>query len=161
MLTVVGFGANLGDVEKTLDLTIQEFNLSLGQVVKVADKMRSEPLVLPGQNPADFPEYLNTAILLDTADNPQDLLRKLLAIEKKFGRDRSQETQRWQSRVIDLDIILYEHYVIDTSELKIPHPEMSKRDFVLKPLVELWPEWIHPLLNKSSLQLYSDLISSK
>jgi 2-amino-4-hydroxy-6-hydroxymethyldihydropteridine diphosphokinase len=86
--------------------------------------------------------YLNQALELETFLSPSSLLEKVLHIEAKMGRVRM---EKWGDRIIDIDILLYDQEIIETEDLKIPHPEMGKRRFVLLPLVEIAPHWIHPI----------------
>jgi 2-amino-4-hydroxy-6-hydroxymethyldihydropteridine diphosphokinase len=74
-----------------------------------------------------------------------------------LGRDRSVETSRWMSRIIDLDLICVEQKTVESEDLKLPHPEMHRRDFVLKPMSEVCPDWIHPVLKRSVAELLSEL----
>jgi 2-amino-4-hydroxy-6-hydroxymethyldihydropteridine diphosphokinase len=88
---------------------------------------------------------------------PAEILQRLHAIEARLGRDRSQETARWRPRLIDLDLVAVEDLVQDDPSLVLPHPEMHRRDFVLAPLCEVWPDWRHPLLDRSARQLLEAL----
>jgi 2-amino-4-hydroxy-6-hydroxymethyldihydropteridine diphosphokinase len=100
----------------------------------------------------DQPRFLNGALLLETELAALALLRELLAIERLMGRDRASvpaKGPRW----IDLDLILYGDEVIATEELTLPHPAMHERAFVLEPLAEIAPGWIHPGLCRSVAEL--------
>ena len=80
----------------------------------------------------------------------RELLRQLQAIEQQAGRERK---ERWGPRTLDLDLIFYDDWVIDTEELKVPHPDMQNRAFVLQPLAELAPQFRHPLLHQTVSQM--------
>ncbi len=88
------------------------------------------------------PDYVNGCVVVETRRSPQDLLHLLMALEQQFGRQR---TERWGPRTLDLDLLLYNDLVLETPELTLPHPRMIERAFVLVPLAELLPDWVHPV----------------
>lgn len=92
--------------------------------------------------------FLNMAVQLTSDLTPQDLIKELLNIEFELGRVRKPDSNSYESREIDIDIIFYGSRVIDTTELSIPHPRMHLRRFVLTPVCEICPGFIHPLLSK-------------
>jgi 2-amino-4-hydroxy-6-hydroxymethyldihydropteridine diphosphokinase len=92
--------------------------------------------------------------------SPPRILERLLAIEAELGRDRRQEGGRWRPRPIDLDLIAVDDLVHRDAFLTLPHPRMQERDFVLRPLVELWPDWRHPLLQQTAKEMLSILSAS-
>jgi len=92
--------------------------------------------------------FVNSVIEIETEFQPEELLKRLKTIEKAMGRKRV-KGKRWGSRVIDLDILLCDREIVDKRSLKIPHPEMHKRRFVLLPLAELAPHVVHPQLGQS------------
>ena len=100
------------------------------------------------------PKFINMAIETETGLEPDALLRLLKKIEVEVGR---LPTSQWGPRIIDLDILLYDDIVMRTSELEIPHLHMSERIFVLKPLAEIAPGKIHPVLGKSINDLLSEI----
>jgi 2-amino-4-hydroxy-6-hydroxymethyldihydropteridine diphosphokinase len=101
----------------------------------------------------DQPAFLNQALLIETNLIAHDLMMALLAIEKNMGRIRQEHLG---PRTIDLDIIFFNDQIIDSANLTIPHPQMQKRNFVLTPLKEIAPNFIHPILKKSITQLLTD-----
>ena len=134
----IGLGANLGDREATLREAVQRI-ARLGRIEAVSSTYETAPW-----GKADQPEFLNAALVLDTALAPRDLLDALLEIERGLGRDRSRE-QRWGPRAIDLDILLYGD-VVSTGDPAIPHPRLHERAFALLPLAEIAPGLVHPRL---------------
>ena len=126
----VGLGANLGDpqqqLERALELLIGETRVAIASVSPV---YRSAPLGPTGQ-----PDYLNAAAAVDTDLAALELLARLQAIEEALGRRRG---ERWGPRLIDLDLLLFGDEIIDEPRLQVPHPELSQRNFVLQPLIDL------------------------
>lgn len=103
---------------------------------------------------SDQPDFINQAIELRTELNPESLLKSILEIEKLLGRQRS---EKWGSRTIDIDILLYEDQIIDDPDLKIPHPFLPERRFALMPLHEIAPDFIHSASGKTIEQLLLEL----
>jgi 2-amino-4-hydroxy-6-hydroxymethyldihydropteridine diphosphokinase len=140
----VALGANLGDRAANIRRAIAE--LDVADDVRVAK--RSSLLENPAVGgPADAPAFLNAVVEVETALPPHDLLSRLLEIERTLGRDRR---HKWEPRVIDLDLVLYGDRVIDTPALRVPHPLMHERRFVLAPLAEIAPDVVHPVLMTSA-----------
>ena len=109
----------------------------------------------------DQPVFLNQVLLIETILSAEETMNKILFIEKKLGRVRSQKNA---SRIIDIDILFYNKEVIKTRNLTIPHPEIQNRNFVLHPLKELIPEFEHPVLNRTIHELFlecSDTLAVK
>lgn len=102
---------------------------------------------------SDQPEFLNQAIVLDTTLNASDLLTEILYIEHLMGRDRN---EKFGPRIIDIDIIFFNHQVIRQNGLVVPHPEMANRRFVLEPLNEVIPAYIHPVFYKTITELLKE-----
>lgn len=104
----------------------------------------------------DQPVFLNGALVLETELAPVELLHALLAVEQEHGRDRSHGIVKGP-RTLDLDLLLYDQFVLQTEELMLPHPEMHCRRFVLEPLAEIAPTWQHPVLHFSVVALLTEL----
>jgi len=102
----------------------------------------------------DQPAFLNSVIKIETNLNPKKLLHQILLIEEQIGRTRSNE--KWQQRIIDIDILFINDDVINLPELKVPHPFLQKRMFTLIPLSEIAEDIIHPVLKKSIKQLLNE-----
>jgi 2-amino-4-hydroxy-6-hydroxymethyldihydropteridine diphosphokinase len=100
------------------------------------------------------PDYLNAVALVLTELDPQRLLWNLLLVEGKLGRTRR---RRWEPRPIDLDLLFYQDLVMDEPGLTVPHPEAHKRAFVLVPMAELAPNFVHPVLGKTMAELLRGL----
>ncbi len=134
-------GTNLGDGFINLTLANQLIDRHVGEILAASPVYRTAPWGL--ENQADF---LNQVLKIETGFSPRELLHALQGIEQYMGRIR--ET-RWGSRLIDLDLIFFDDLVIDDADLIVPHPRMHLRRFVLVPLADIAPDWIHPLLKQS------------
>jgi 2-amino-4-hydroxy-6-hydroxymethyldihydropteridine diphosphokinase len=154
---VVALGANLGDRRASLDRAVALMAAGLGEVEARSAWVETPALIHPDDPASSYPEFLNGAVLLRTSLEPVAILAGLHGIEAKLGRDRSREVARWRPRLIDLDLIAVEVEVVNTAELRLPHPEMHRRDFVLAPLCEVWPDWRHPLLGRTASELLDEL----
>ena len=148
-IVYIGIGSNLGD-RKANCMRAIELLAGKGIVVRKESSLyETDPWGDKNQ-----PKFLNMAIEIETELKPQDLLGILAGIEKELGRKKS---RKWGPRIIDLDILLYNSITIDQDDLKIPHPFMHERDFVLKPLYEIAPDVKHPVLNLSTGELLQKL----
>ncbi len=94
-------------------------------------------------------------LLGETSLSPWALIFEIKKIEAKMGR-KVKRKEKYEDRVIDIDIIFYENLIIESKSLTIPHPYMHKRDFVILPSLELIPQWVHPLLKKSIQEIYRE-----
>ena len=138
-------GGNLGNREKNLMEARTSLIKDIGEITK-----RSHIYETAAWGIQDQPHFLNQALQLNTKLGAQDCLQKLLAIEHEMGRVR---TQKNAARIIDIDILLYNHAVIEEPGLSIPHPEMANRRFALAPLNELAPSYEHPILHQTINEL--------
>jgi 2-amino-4-hydroxy-6-hydroxymethyldihydropteridine diphosphokinase len=102
----------------------------------------------------DQPAFLNLVARSQTALGPAALLARCKEVEREVGRTA---TRRWGPRVVDVDILAYGDAVIDLPDLQVPHPRLHERGFVLVPLADLAPEWRHPLLGKTAVELLAEL----
>ncbi len=153
-LVFLGLGSNLGDRVETVrgaERLISEIDGVI--VVSSASLYETEPVGI-----ADQPSFINSALKIKTILQPAVLLGKLKEIERKMGRV---DAVRWGPRIIDIDILLFGNIevnkIINEKGLTIPHPEMTKRAFVLVPLSEIAPNVVHPVLKKSVRELLDDL----
>ncbi len=142
----IALGSNMGDSKAHLDGALETMRADEHiRVRKVADYMVTKPY--GGVEQADF---LNSVAEIETLYSPEELLDRLHEIEAAHDRER---VIRWGPRTLDLDILLYEDVVMDTTDLTIPHRDMHNRDFVLKPLVQIAPYEKHPVLGKAICEL--------
>jgi 2-amino-4-hydroxy-6-hydroxymethyldihydropteridine diphosphokinase len=132
---LLALGGNVGDVRTTLVRAIDALCDGTGTRLVA----RSSDYLTPPWGVADQPPFVNVCIAVETVLSPQALLARAQAVERTFGRDRSQE-QRWGPRPLDIDILAYDGVVLDTPELTLPHPRLLERAFVLVPLAEIAPE---------------------
>jgi 2-amino-4-hydroxy-6-hydroxymethyldihydropteridine diphosphokinase len=102
----------------------------------------------------DQPDFINQVICIDTSLSPDALLGAILSVERELGRKR---LEKWGSRTIDIDILLYDDLIVDQPDLKIPHPFMQERRFVLTPLCEIAPDIIHPVFKVPVKNLLKEL----
>jgi len=130
-------GSNLGDREQLIEDAIKQIANEIGEVFIRSSVYETEPW-----GNEDQPSFLNIALGVKTKLTPIDVLNKALEIELELGRVRH---EKWGSRLIDIDLIFYDDIVVDMgAELQIPHPQMQYRKFVLEPLAEIAPDYIHP-----------------
>jgi deoxyguanosine kinase len=145
----LSLGSNVGDKLNNLQGAILAIHKQVGEVTQISPIYQS---VAWGFEAEDF---FNLCIALQTKLKPQPLLNALLEIEKQLGRIRIQESG-YEPRKIDLDILYYEQQTLVTDHLIVPHPEMSFRRFVLKPLADIAPQFYHPILNKDTRNLLQE-----
>lgn len=151
-LVYLALGSNLGHQLKNLNDAVIAISLEAGNVLSLSDLMQSSPQGFISGN-----QFLNGVLLLETELSPLRLLEKLKEIEKRMGRTAN-KTNVYEDRIIDIDILLYDNQIINLPELKIPHPKMTERDFVLIPLTEIAPGMIHPVTGQKLIDLIKNQI---
>jgi 2-amino-4-hydroxy-6-hydroxymethyldihydropteridine diphosphokinase len=148
----ISLGSNLGNRQETCQQAVESLSHhSQITLQSTSSYYESQALVL---DDAKQPPYINQVIAIKTSLTSQQLLEALLHIEKQFGRVRQ---KRWEARVLDLDILYYDDIISDVPELKIPHPEIHNRSFILKPLVEIAPHFHDPRHHKTMTELYKTI----
>jgi 2-amino-4-hydroxy-6-hydroxymethyldihydropteridine diphosphokinase len=142
MKVYIGLGSNLGEREAQIRMALDDLaRLPSSRLTRASSLYDSEPV-----GEVDQPNFLNAVAELETQLTARQLLWNLLLIERRLGRVR---TQRWGPRSIDLDLLLYGDLVVDEPDLQVPHPELTRRSFVLVPLVELDPLLTHPVTGET------------
>ena len=142
----LGIGSNLGNREENLKNALCRIGEEIGSILISSSVYETEPWGFDADN-----QFLNMVIKIETKLIPPDLLDALLEIERSMGRVR--DKKQYSSRMIDIDILFYEDHVIAYHKLRIPHPYIPDRRFVLVPLIEIAPDFIHPVFHKSVKEL--------
>ncbi len=150
---IIAIGTNLGNKEENIKKATDLIKRRGIRIVKSAGIYRTKPYGYTNQ-----PDFLNSALEIETTLSPEELLETLLSIEKEMGRVRK---VHWGPRIIDLDIIFYDNLVINEKNLKIPHPDMQNRLFVLKPVSEIAPCRVHPVFCKTVKTLLEELLNAE
>lgn len=149
MAVYIGIGSNLGsrkdNCRKAIGL-LSEYGIT---IIRASSMYDTEPWGVKEQ-----PRFINMVVEAKTSLDPRRLLDALKDIEKRMGRVWS---EKYGPRLIDLDIILFDDLVLNEPDLKIPHPHMHERDFVMRPLREIAPEVVHPVLGKRITELFSQI----
>lgn len=138
-------GSNLGNRIDFLEKASLEIKSHAGTVIRQSAIYETEPWGNSNQD-----NFLNLVLECETRLGEEELLKLILSIEEKLGRQRN---GKWQARTIDIDILFYGDKIISTPSLTVPHPEIAVRRFVLEPLAQLVPDFIHPVLKQSIKQL--------
>ena len=144
-------GSNLGNRKEILDKAIKLLSQKVGVVILQSKDYETSPWGV-----TDQPDFLNLVVSIQTRLKPLQILEITQSIENQLGRIRK---EKWGARLIDIDILFYGNEIIDEPNLKIPHPLLQERDFTLSPLAEIAPDFVHPVLGKTILELREKLIS--
>ena len=153
-MIILSIGTNIGDRERNIENAVKALG-EIGKVTAISPIYTSEPWGFESEN-----GFYNIALILESELLPLNLLRETQRIEKELGRT-AKTTTGYADRVIDIDIIDYDNQIIDyrvesadnSSLLTLPHPLMHLRNFVLYPLADIAPEWVHPILKLTTLEL--------
>lgn len=156
-LAYIGLGSNqtskTGDPASTIVAAINSLS-EFGELVERSSLFLTEPVGFSGQ-----PSFINAVVALRTTFVPERLMQRLLEIERRFGRDRSVAPPKGP-RPLDLDLLLVGDEVISSCQLKLPHPALAERRFVLAPLAQIAPDVVHPVLHRSIRDLLKTLPST-
>lgn len=147
--TYISLGSNLGDRLAHLQEAVFQINSHIGTVTKTSHIYETPAWGFTGE------PFYNACISVETQLPPSELLDSLLKIEIGLGRERKQDIG-YTSRTLDLDILYYDREIIKTGTLEIPHPNLSKRRFVLRPLADIAPQFYHPIVNKDTRNLLQE-----
>lgn len=138
-------GSNLGNRQENLDRARQEISRNIDPVITTSSLYKTA-----AWGNTDQPDFYNQVVSIQSLHGPRKLLSKIQLIEQKMGRIRK---EKWGPRIIDIDILFYGNLVSSSEELTIPHPGIPDRKFTLLPLAEIAPDFIHPTLKKSILEM--------
>lgn len=141
----LGLGSNVGDKKQNLEKTISKLRERISDI-KVSKFYETEPWGYTEQD-----KFLNAAICGKTSLSPSELLEFIKLVENKIGRIKR---FKWGPREIDIDMLFYDDLVYKDKSITIPHPFLQEREFVLKPLVDLAPNFVHPVFKETVGQLY-------
>jgi 2-amino-4-hydroxy-6-hydroxymethyldihydropteridine diphosphokinase len=145
----LSLGTNLEDRKVFLEKSIAMIIKRIGSVLSMSSIYQTEPW---GFNTEKL--FLNQVILVESTLAPKKILKEIHLIEKKIGRVKT--SAGFESRIIDIDILFYDEWILNERDLIIPHPHIGDRKFVLLPMVEVSPQFIHPVLKKNMLYLASN-----
>jgi 2-amino-4-hydroxy-6-hydroxymethyldihydropteridine diphosphokinase len=146
---VLSLGSNVGDRLHHLKSAKQELEKHGCRMLQQSSVYETEPWGNKNQS-----SFYNEVIEIETMHAASQLMHLILGIEKSLGRIR---TEKWQPRTIDIDILFFNNEIIHEEHLTIPHPHLHERNFVLKPLNEILPQFMHPFLKKNISELFSQL----
>ncbi|MBL7814410.1 MAG: 2-amino-4-hydroxy-6-hydroxymethyldihydropteridine diphosphokinase [Saprospiraceae bacterium] len=141
-------GSNKGDRKAFLTQAVDKINRMIGRVTEKSRLYETQAWGVTNQS-----DFLNQALAVETTQSPQKVLELILKIENEMGRMR---TEKWAERTIDIDILMYDNFVVKEPNLVIPHPELPKRNFALIPLMEIAGEVEHPVLHLTIEEIYFD-----
>ena len=141
----LSIGSNKGNRSVLINKAIDEIEKKIGKIISRTSIYQSKSWGF------DSNDFYNRSLLIDTDIEPQSLLINLKKIEKSMGREDIDGS--YSDRFIDIDILFYDNIIIDSEDLKIPHPKIEIRKFVLVPMLEIADDYVHPILNKTIRQL--------
>ena|ERR1700690_2754205 len=147
-IAFLALGTNLGDRLANLRAALNAFSPEIKVVAE------SKVYETPPWGYEDQPAFLNMAVRCETALEPESLLKRIQQLEVELGREQS---FRWGPRLIDIDILFYDDLFLESESLTIPHPRLHERGFVLVPLVEIAPDFVHPVSKKKIKELLASV----
>lgn len=152
---LIALGGNLGNVQQSFDHALKL--LSEHCIIVAKSKLYLTPAIGPLYQGKQQPDYLNGAIKVTTTLTAQSLLTKMHEIEAQLGRKRE---KYWGARTLDLDLLAYESETSNTPQLLLPHPRIQERLFVLQPMHDIQPDWVHPTLGVTLDTLISQQLAN-
>lgn len=144
----IGLGTNLGDKEMNLRNAISLIKKRMGEVLSSSAFYSTAPWGFTSDH-----SFLNAVVCIETLLSPRELLAQTQTVEKEMGRVRKSTGRAYSDRVIDIDLLIYDELILKEDDLQIPHPLMTERSFVMKPLAEIAPELLHPVFCKTIREL--------
>ena len=148
----LGLGTNLGDKEVQLRTAVNEIEKRIGRIMILSAFYTTIPWGFTSEH-----TFLNAACAVETSLNPYELLSVTQDIEKNLGRKHKSVDHHYADRWIDIDILFFDQIIIHEADLQIPHPLLTKRDFVLKPFVEIAPDLVHPINHLTIRKLWQGI----
>ncbi len=152
----LGLGSNLGDKQKNIERAYKLIKKRIGKIVSKSAFYISEPVGFESDN-----EFLNSVCEVVTLMSVYEILQETQEIEKEIGRVNKSQRGEYLDRIIDIDILMYDDIIIEEPSLIVPHPQFHIRSFVLIPFAEISPNTIHPVFDKSILQLKNELNAAR
>lgn len=152
--TYVALGSNMGNRQQHLRSAIVALNAFQNSRVSEISGIYETP---PTGSQHPQPMYYNAVVKMHTLLPPTALLHHMFAVERRAGRLPPSSRASWSARTLDLDLLLYDDRVIDENDLVVPHPRMTERWFVLKPLCDVNPDVVHPTTGKTAIELLEEL----
>lgn len=146
---IISLGSNLGNRSLQLSAAISKMQIEIGDILIKSSIFESESWGFKSEN-----TFLNQVLSFQTELTPEEILKIILKIEKDLGRIRVSDA--YASRTIDLDILFFDDKIINSEALQLPHPRIQERKFILVPLNEILPEFVHPISKKSIRKLLDD-----
>ena len=149
----LGLGSNLGNKEQIIKKTIARIGERVGAVVAVSSFYKTIPWGYQSVH-----TFCNAAVAVDTELSPEEVLNTVQVIERELGSKKHRRGDgTYVDRLIDIDLLDYDGLILDTYVLVLPHPYMHKRTFVMEPLAEIAPQWVHPVLGKTATEILAGL----
>jgi 2-amino-4-hydroxy-6-hydroxymethyldihydropteridine diphosphokinase len=147
----LGLGSNQGDRLSYIQQATQAIEQEIGTVEKSSSYYETEPWGFVAEN-----KFINQVVKIDTGLSVTCVLKHILLIEKQMGRNRVLSEQKYSSREIDIDILFYDNQRVSLPDLEVPHPHIPRRGFVLEPMNEIAPDFVHPVYQTSIKSLLSN-----
>ena len=148
--TYIGIGGNIGNKEENIRTAINFISKDIAVPEKISNLYLSEPWGFKSEH-----NFLNCVISIKTNLSPEELLSKTINIENQMKRLRT-TSNSYEDRTIDIDLLFIDNKIVDTEKIKIPHPKIQDRKFVLLPMNDIAPDFIHPLNNKTISDLLNE-----